>query len=26
MNGKPLTLKQMKALDSYDAAFRKAQL
>lgn len=26
MNGKPLTLKQMKALDQYDAAFRKAQL
>ena len=26
MNGKPLTLKQMKALDQYDNAFRKAQL
>lgn len=26
MNGRPLTLKEMKALDSYDAAFRKAKL
>jgi len=26
MNGRPLTLKEMKALDAYDAAFRKAKL
>jgi len=26
MNGRPLTLKEMKALDDYDAAFRKAKL
>jgi len=26
MNGRPLTLKEMKQLDSYDAAFRKAKL
>jgi len=26
MNGRPLTFKEMKALDSYDAAFRKAKL
>ena len=25
MNGRPLTLKEMKALDDYDAAFRKAK-
>ena len=26
MNGRPLTLKEMKALDEFDAAFRKAKL
>jgi len=26
MNGRPLTLKEMKALDAYDFAFRKAKL